>query len=59
MPLPAKLESVPPETVISEAVKVVEASLKVKVSVEVEDLEAVGVKPLFHKKRHQKRYVIP
>jgi hypothetical protein len=25
--------------------------------VEVEDLEAVGVKPLFHKNRHQKRYV--
>jgi hypothetical protein len=26
----------------------------------VEDLEAVGVKPLFHKNRHQKRYdVIP
>lgn len=32
-PLPAKLEIVPPETVISEAVKVVEASLSVKVKV--------------------------
>ena len=33
VPLPAKLERVPPETVISEAVKVVEASLSVKVKV--------------------------
>ena len=33
MLLPLKLERVPPETVISEAVKVVEASLSVKVKV--------------------------
>ena len=32
-PLPAKLEIVPPDTVISRAVKVVEASLSVKVKV--------------------------
>ena len=38
VPLPVKLESVPPETVISEAVKVVEASLSVKVRVEVSPL---------------------
>ena len=35
MPLPAKLEIVPPETVTSEAVKVVDASLRVKVIVVV------------------------
>ena len=33
VPLPAKLEIVPPETVMSRAVKVVEASLSVKVKV--------------------------
>ena len=35
VPLPAKLDIVPPETVISEAVKVVDASLRVKVIVVV------------------------
>ena len=35
VPRPAKLESVPPVTVISDAVKVVEASLKVNVKVVV------------------------
>ena len=33
VPLPAKLEIVPPETVISSAVKVIEASLSVKAKV--------------------------
>ena len=35
MPLPLKLESAPPETVTSETVKVVEASLRAKVMVAV------------------------
>ena len=35
MPLPVKLDSVPPETVTSEATKLVDASLRVKVNVAV------------------------
>ena len=41
VPLPVKLESVPPVTEISDAVKVVEASLNVNVRVEVSPLKSL------------------
>ena len=46
MPLPAKLEIVPPATVTSEAVKVVDASLRVNVKVVVSPAIKLVLLPL-------------
>ena len=54
MPLPAKLDKVPPTTVMSDATKLVDASLKVKVIVAVCDGPKLELLLLPNKKRYSK-----